>query len=238
MKLTDEKRSQLEEVTRGQSSSDSWHVEHCGRITASMIHRVVTRRRSTEPDTLVRDILKYKQSKPLGANDPRRHGHSLEPEARQMYIDLHPDVTVKECGMFVDTEYGYLGASPDGIIEGTNNRTVLEIKCPKSSLPVNAIARQDKNFFLATSDSTLHLKKTHAYYSQIQMQMALTGCTQADFFVYTKNESGPSYFLQTVPFDAQFWSVALKRAQFFFKNYVALELLTKRVQRHVRLVPR
>ena len=156
-----------------------------------MIHRVVTRRRSTEPDTLVRDILKYKQSKPLGANDPRRHGHSLEPEARQLYINLHPDVTVKECGMFVDTEYGYLGASPDGIIEGTNNRTVLEIKCPKSSLPVNAIARQDKNFFLATSDSTLHLKKYTRITAKYKCKWLSLAVPRLTFLFTRRTSPGP-----------------------------------------------
>ena len=34
---------------------------------------------------------------------------------------------VKQCGLFVDTDTGYLAASPDGVID---QDTLVEIKCP------------------------------------------------------------------------------------------------------------
>ena len=47
-----------------------------------------------------------------------------------------PDIKIRECGLFVGTNTPFLGVSPDGIIEYTDNgkkmKGVLEIKCPAS----------------------------------------------------------------------------------------------------------
>jgi len=48
----------------------------------------------------------------------------------------YPDIKIRECGLFVGTNTPFLGASPDGIIENTDDgkkiKGVLEIKCPAS----------------------------------------------------------------------------------------------------------
>ena len=48
----------------------------------------------------------------------------------------YPDFKIRECGLFVGTNTPFLGASPDGIIENTDDdktmKGVLEIKCPAS----------------------------------------------------------------------------------------------------------
>ena len=100
------------------------------------------------------------------------------------------------------------------------------------------LARQDKSFCLSFVDSCLCLKRTHAYYSQVQMQMAIVDCAWADFFfLYTRTENGPSFFLERISFDKDFWARAKATAKFFHQKFVVLELLTKRVQRNVQLVP-
>ena len=57
--------------------------------------------------------MSYKE-KPLRAN----YHAAMEAEACQVYLSLHSKspLSVKECGMFVDAELGFLGASPDGIV--------------------------------------------------------------------------------------------------------------------------
>ena len=114
----------------------------------------------------------------------------MEAEARQVYLSLHSKspLSVKECGMFVDAELGFLGASPDGIVKdeaATDTHGLLEIKCPVGTVSVETLASQDKSFCLSFDDSRLCLKRTHACYSQVQMQMAIVDCAWADFFVYT-----------------------------------------------------
>ena len=141
MQVSEDESTQLEERTRGQAENEHWHVEHCGRITASIVHRVVNRQTSTQPDKLVASIMSYKEKKSLRANDPRSHGCAVEAEACQVYLSLHSKspLSVKECGMFVDAELGFLGASPDGIVRdeaATDTHGLLEIKCPVGTVSV------------------------------------------------------------------------------------------------------
>ena len=151
VQVSDDERAQLEERTRGQTENEHWHVEHCGRITASMVHHVVNLRTSTQPDKLVASIMSYKEKKPLQANDPCSHGRAMEAEARQVYLSVHSKspLSVKECGLFVDAELGFLGASPNGIIRdeaATDTHGHLDIKCPVGTVSVETLASQDKSF--------------------------------------------------------------------------------------------
>ena len=98
LKLGREERDSLEQRTRGQSTNVDWHAEHCGRITASMVHRVITRRANTPPDKLVHDIMGYGSKKALCKNYPRLHGHLMESEAREAYVTTLQDVDVMETG--------------------------------------------------------------------------------------------------------------------------------------------
>ena len=108
-----------------------------------------------------------------------------------------------------------MGASTDGLVLDGNDVGVLELKCPVSELPVEALAYERKNFCLEMGAARPFLKPSHKYYSQIQMEMALTGCQWADFVVFTKSHTSPSLFVQRVPFQAQFWGVCVSRMNFF-----------------------
>lgn len=58
--------------------------------------------------------------------------------------DLHTNFKFTECGLFVNIEYPYFGASPDGIVEcDCCGRGVLEIKCPYT------LKGRDIGFFLS-----------------------------------------------------------------------------------------
>ena len=82
--MTTDERDLLEEVTRSQSANDRWHVEHVGRIIASMAHRAKNAAISKSPDSFIRDIMKYRTAdgKPLSGDDPRQHGLRTEGVAR------------------------------------------------------------------------------------------------------------------------------------------------------------
>lgn len=66
---------------------------------------------------------------------------------------LGRDVTVQECGLFIDAKRPWLAASPDGIV--TDKRTgqrllCLEVKCPYKhrQRTVEEACRDDRNFCL------------------------------------------------------------------------------------------
>ena len=60
-----------------------------------------------------------------------RYGVCEEPVARKKYEEL-TNKTVLNCGLFVNKNFPYLGASPYGIItEGEEKVGIIEIKCFK-----------------------------------------------------------------------------------------------------------
>lgn len=74
------------------------------------------------------------------------HEHiALEQLAVLRSADGSPCV-VKKCGLFVDSEIGYLGASPDGLMD---NDRIVEIKCPYScaKMSVEDGIKKNKIFF-------------------------------------------------------------------------------------------
>ena len=134
----------IEEATRNQSSSEEWHSQRKGRITGSLVHRVVTKVNTLRKE----DTRLSKSTKPLldtllGANAPNmnipqlKYGREMEPEAQKAYIHAqrrsgHLKLKVAGCGLYVCATHAYMGASPDGIVECPccAGKALLEIKCP------------------------------------------------------------------------------------------------------------
>lgn len=55
-------------------------------------------------------------------------------------------VPIEKCGLFIDTDHPYLGASPDGLI---GDKRVVKIKCPSSTkdmTPEDAIKKRKVTF--------------------------------------------------------------------------------------------
>ena len=58
---------------------------------------------------------------------------------------------VTECGLFIDTKFGYLGASPDGVIE--NEGAIVEVKYVLSAVETglyNKAVSKKPGFFLSS----------------------------------------------------------------------------------------
>ena len=250
--VTADERDLLEEVTRSQSANDRWHVEHVGRITASMVHRAKNAAISKSPDSFIHDIMKYRTAdgKPLSGDDPRQHGLRTEGVARDAYIAMMEtdggSVVVEEHGLFVSTEFPFLATSTDGLISDsrTSGKGVLEIKCPVGRKQIRDLMASRRNFCLKEGvDGALSLRKTHAYHTQVQFEMAITGCQWADFVVFSlleDDDGGLNYdiFIQRVSFSKQFWAETLLPALKKSFLLVVLELLTRRVHRGVPLLPK
>ena len=119
-------------------------------------------------------------------------GRKQEAAAQLEYkiVLQYPDIKIRECGLFVGTNTPFLGASPDGIIEYTDDgkkmKGVLEIKCPASdkwrSLCPDECC-QDSGFYAELNSTTGHLKlkHNHKYYHQV----ALQGLEWCDFVIWT-----------------------------------------------------
>ena len=242
-KLSSAALLELELATRLQHQSPRWLAEHVGRITSSSAHKIFRRRSTTQPDKIVSAIMSgFSDGRDLRDDDLRAHGHRMEETARTAYITSKAKsgsaVTVSQNGLFVDKELPFLAASTDGIIreEGIEGKGVLEIKSPASTQSVADLCQARKGICLRQdAGGELHLKTTHPYFTQLQMEMALTGCSWADFVVYTSEACG-GLFVERVAFDVKFWEKCCGVLKDFYQKFVVLELVTRRLKHNKKLL--
>ena len=126
---------------------------------------------------------------------------------------------VRKCGLFINPDFPFLAASPDGVIESNDEK--VEIKCPYNGR--NKKIQQGKDFsFLTLEDKKLALKKTHKYYYQIQGQMACSKKSVCHFVVYTLVD----ILIEQIYFDPTFFEKEMlpKLTEFYFSIYEPLIL--------------
>ena len=183
----------IEKQTKRQSESPMWIAMRKDRISASIAHDVVTRMHSlqhgktTDCSNLLSLIIVGSQVNPdLPAS---KYGRDNEVRAVDKYIVTqcihHRNSQVENAGLFVDSVNTFLCASPDRLVSySCCGEGLLEVKCPLS------IAGQDPQKaslpFLVDSNVGRALRTNHKYYTQVQMQMALTKRQWCDFFVFSE----------------------------------------------------
>ena len=151
--LTEEMAECVEAATRDQSQSKLWYKYRSGRITASRMKAVC----HTDPAKPLQSLIKgicYPEAFCF-TSKATSWGCSHEKEAQDIYLRTckseHADLKVTGCGLFINTQWPYVEASPNGIIEcSCHGRGVLEIKYPychrESSL--QTAAAEDRKFCL------------------------------------------------------------------------------------------
>lgn len=230
--LSDEEVKALEEHTQGQNISDNWKSHRVGRITASSIHRVLTKVKTLErqKDSINTVSLVKQLTEPPSSHEKctpaMKYGQEMEDEARAMYIkemknSNHKDINVKKCGLFISKNRFYIGASPDGLVNcSCCDMGLVEIKCP-FSIANESPTESNLTYLQKITEEELKLKLNHPYFSQVQAQMGVTGRPWCDFFVYTRH----GFHLERIMFDSNLWQQLVGAADYFFTNYVAPELL-------------
>ena len=80
-------------------------------------------------------------------------------------------------------------------------------------------ACQDPNFFCEAVNGRCKLKKKHAYYTQVQGQMGVSGAKWCDFIVYTKK----GISLERIPFDAAYWETLKQKLHtYYFTHFIKI----------------
>jgi len=127
-------------------------------------------------------------------NEKMRLGMSLEPEARDLYI--------QKTGMLVEPlclqskEYSWLIASMDGITDDYGH--IVEIKCGRSA------------YWQANKDTV-----PSYYYGQLQHQLMITGLDSVDYWCYWPGHEG---ILQTVTRDEPYIRRLLRAEKEFIEK--------------------
>lgn len=173
------------------------------------------------------------------------HGRKYEAKARRCYAEQNHtkyggNVSVKNVGLIISSQFPFLGSSVDGVISCLKCGVgILEIKCPyrkgtdkwRNKEPEECSS--NKNFFAEFSDTgKLMLKRTHNYYYQVIGQLAVLELKWADFTIWTKK--GMS--VERIDFDRGFWETEMFfKLKYFYTHFVIAELFSDRVKRGVKL---
>lgn len=241
------KRSDVEEVevlTRGQRTNQDWFAWRKNRITASVAHRIANCRfvngKSKTPPTSYLDAITGEgrriQTRAMSWGI-EREAEAVQEYQRMKSAALGRRVSVQDCGLFIDSRRSWLAASPDGIVidSRTGRRLLcLEVKCPYKHRHrrVEDACREDSTFCLELQDedggsAAYRLKRSHSYFTQIQVQLAVTGLQQADLVVFTLKETA----IVPVTFDPELWEETVTHLELFYREAVLPHLREKTQQR-------
>ncbi|XP_049877293.1 uncharacterized protein LOC126374645 [Pectinophora gossypiella] len=222
---------QIAEETIGQHENDLYNLHRCDRLTASNFGMICKRRNTTPCHNHVKQIL-YKNN--IMTND-MTYGQRNESMARTFFIENYKK-SVRPSGLYIDEEFGFLGASPDGIVE--NERAILEIKCfpslARNNKTIEMAAKEKKLFPLKITNGMLEMNKTHNYYYQVQGQLRVTKMEKC-YFIGFVSPVQPITVLE-VTRDEQFISDMLPKLITFYKNSVLPEIILRRISKGARCI--
>ncbi|XP_037068557.1 uncharacterized protein LOC119089850 [Pollicipes pollicipes] len=203
---------------RTRHDRQAWFEARRGRVTASVFKRIAGMRASTSCRSVVETLL-YGAGRELDT-PALRYGRRHEEKAISAYEREMGCTVQRPVGLVVHPQHGFVAATPDGII---SNEHILEVKCPYrvADARLEALVQDGKDFFL---DEEMKLKKNHAYFAQVQCQLACTGARMCDFFVWTPRET----VCDRITFEPEFWNWRLERVREFYMQCVLPELVDPR----------
>lgn len=215
--LAEDKVTEICLSTVDQSKCSRWFQERKMRISASAkAHRIKVRRKEFE--VLATQLLKDTPLRGIALQNAE-YGNQNEDVARQQYGKL-TGTKVLPCGLVIHQIQGWLCASPDGIVlENGNITRVLEIKCPSSCKNMDILNENGKpNLkYLEVINNKLSLKRSHQYFTQVQVLMYCTGIATCDLMIYNSNKS----HIITIARDDNFLEACiLKLETFYFTHYI------------------
>ena len=177
--LTSTERLSLEEETIGQSSCWHWFEAHCFCITGSKCGRILSQKEKT-----VSLLCFFLYQKPfIHLPKPITWGKEYELKARRKYVEHmrsngHIGLTTSDSGFVVHSEKCWLGASPDAWVTDPSVQDIkgiAEFKCPYREAKMSLVeACQGSEFCCVMVNDKLHMKESHVYYHQVQLQLYVT----------------------------------------------------------------
>jgi hypothetical protein len=160
-----------------------WKAARKGKISASEIGEFIISDRTETAKKARRNLALKKLAERADAyiadtfqNAAMKHGHAMEATAREAYRRYRryaPD-QIEEVG-FCESDCGYFGCSPDGLVNGdVQGLGGVEIKCPSG----------EKHFAYLFDGNV-----PRDYYHQVHMSMAVTGRRWWDFVSFCPTTS-------------------------------------------------
>lgn len=169
-----------------------------GRITASSAGAILGMAPYQKPaDVMRRMVREYHGAEPEFTGNPAtEYGNFHEAGAIRELEMIHG--IKAEPGRFYLHENPWIGATPDGIIDGD---TVLEVKCP---------------YRLRNGGEHIPLAEQPHYYAQVQIQMLCTGLDNAIFYQWAPHDD----MLERVTLDGPWLYANVPKLKAFHNQYL------------------
>ncbi|XP_033729693.1 uncharacterized protein LOC117318872 [Pecten maximus] len=210
--IDQDQATQIEIETRAQASSQLWLDSRKNRVTSSNFGKIL-KRKAKPSSSFLDTIFDTKQIH----SAPLEYGKRTESSGKRKYLKQFPSRHFHECGLVVNPEFSFLGASPDGKLCCDGQSGIAEIKCPFSArnMTITNACDQAQRFCLEKVNGKMNLKKSHEYYAQVQGQLMITGCDFCEFIVYTHCD----LFVQRILPDIPYMTDMLYKLSTFYKEY-------------------
>lgn len=213
--VNESERQRIAEETRAQSDCPEWFNHRRIRITASKCKRAILKP-TTSPTKAICDILHYNQQ---FQSNKMKQGLKDEKKIVKLYEDK-VECKVDESGFLISSTHPFLGASPDGEVDGG----LVEVKrifSGESTLK-EAIC---KRYICKESSNGLDINKNHKFYYQVQQQMFCAGCNWTDLVLSDMDD----IIIIHIKKSRSFLSSIIQKLEKFYDDHISLELAYPRV---------
>lgn len=229
LEKTSDERKRITRETVLQSGSSEWLELRRNLLTASNFGRVIKRRTDFSCKNMVKDIL-YKKC--IDHVKSIKHGKDSENLALEQ-LSQQENIKIEPCGLFIDPDVPYIGATPDGLV---NEDMIVEIKCPKTAYNLGlerALEEKKITFYKKTKDGNIEINTNHNWYYQIQGQLHVTKKDKCLFGLWF----GSNFPIKTevIYRDDHFWTTIMEtKIKNFYLDCLLPELIDPR---HTRKMP-
>ncbi|KAJ6639805.1 hypothetical protein Bhyg_12552 [Pseudolycoriella hygida] len=203
-------RAALELETRGQRFVSRWSEIRQYLLTTSYFGRILNARNRNSYPKIVEDIL-YHNSQ-YSNNAATVHSRLFEKEALLVFCENYSSEDVDVCGIFIDAEYCFLGASPFRLY-GRN--AIIMVECPLKLYGKDIMESIDLKLipFWHVLDGNIFVNKRSPWYIKIQGQLHICDRQYAFLVVYLGKTK---YKIEMVMRDDEFWETEMKDELVFF----------------------
>lgn len=219
----------LTKITSDQSISDKWMLYRAGRITSSVCKKAFTLNIEKPAVSTINVIMQYNKKVITEAMKYGKENESLAfKEFERCMKTTHINFILKKTGLHINSQFPYIGASPDGIsVCDCHGEGLLEIKCPFNYRKGLSKYIVDKKCPVTNENK---IKKNHEYYYQMQLQMLVTDTKFCHFYVWTnsKDEKNRSMLVH-VEKDEVFCNSLKEKFEQVFLKVLLPELITRKL---------
>jgi hypothetical protein len=227
-------RDVIQMLTIEQSDSTLWTECRKSMVTASHFGPIC---KSTTDHSFSVKVKKVIYSTSISHVPAIKFGKENEDIARKQ-LEKQLKIKINKCGLFIDPIHAFLGASPDGIVEGED--AIVEIKCLFAACQMNiddAIKTGVTKHWKLVANGTIsnyELNKNDDWYFQIQGQIHIANKSFCYFAAWTSEEQ--SMKVEKIFRDDDFWDKKmLPKLLKFFNSHLAPEIIDPRYYRELPL---